>query len=382
MKMKPMSRVTPPTLFLIFALFSGQAFGEVSHMSGSHQKCWDHDDDGFTDEFCGGTDCDDSDPHINPCDPEVPRDCGDGIDQDCTGVNESLEEILGAPFGDNDLDCGGSGEIEPNDDIESGIVHNLGTLSEGILTVYGDLDSVSLDPPFYTGDHDYYQFEMPMEGSIFIQMMFDCFSDYDLYLLAYFDPDGLNTVYELGWYIIASDACLYVPEIVGVGLVGGGGWEFPLPLAVLAVGYDGPPGYYYLEIYYDSACLDADGDGYAGPRDLSFDPLFGFGGTCYDDCLDTNPAVNPGAKEGPPGSPTCSDDLDNDCDGLVDSTDTLDCLGTPPCEARIVPISRSPLLFLLVPAFALIIPALRSLGKKKEGPRYRPGPMRSIYKMG
>ena len=48
-----------------------------------------------------------------------------------------------------------------------------------------------------------------------------------------------------------------------------------------------------------------------------------------DDCLDSNPNVNPGATEGPPGDSTCSDLLDNDCDGLIDTAADPDCVATP-----------------------------------------------------
>jgi hypothetical protein len=61
-------------------------------------------------------------------------------------------------------------------------------------------------------------------------------------------------------------------------------------------------------------CLDGDGDGYGDPSNP----------TCtYPewDCDDTSPAVHPGASEGPDGDPTCSDTLDNDCDGLADLAD-------------------------------------------------------------
>jgi len=43
------------------------------------------------------------------------------------------------------------------------------------------------------------------------------------------------------------------------------------------------------------------------------------------DCMDLNPSVNPGVTEGPSLDPTCSDGLDNDCDGNVDADDS------PPC---------------------------------------------------
>ena len=48
----------------------------------SFQGCWDRDEDGYTDEACGGTDCDDSDPDVNP---GVEEDCDNGIDDDCDG---------------------------------------------------------------------------------------------------------------------------------------------------------------------------------------------------------------------------------------------------------------------------------------------------------
>ena len=56
-------------------------------------------------------------------------------------------------------------------------------------------------------------------------------------------------------------------------------------------------------------CADADGDGY-------YDEACG-----GDDCDDTDPDVNPGATEGPLEDPSCSDGIDNDCDGYVDLDD-------------------------------------------------------------
>jgi len=65
--------------------------------------------------------------------------------------------------------------------------------------------------------------------------------------------------------------------------------------------------------------FDADGDGYT---------------TCGGDCDDTNPAVNLGATEGPAGDATCSDSLDNDCDGAIDAADSGCVAATDPAPTR------------------------------------------------
>jgi len=50
--------------------------------------CWDDDGDGYTDEVCGGDDCDDSDPDLNPGEEEI---CDNGIDDDCDGYIDSTD---------------------------------------------------------------------------------------------------------------------------------------------------------------------------------------------------------------------------------------------------------------------------------------------------
>jgi len=61
--------------------------------------------------------------------------------------------------------------------------------------------------------------------------------------------------------------------------------------------------------------LDADADTYVSDS---------CGG---NDCDDSNRNVNPGVNEGPPGDPTCTDGIDNDCDNQADGADS-DCLQT------------------------------------------------------
>lgn len=63
----------------------------------------------------------------------------------------------------------------------------------------------------------------------------------------------------------------------------------------------------YECVYVDNS--DLDGDGY---------PSIDCGGT---DCDDSEPAVHPGATEGPAGDPSCTDGDDNNCDGHTDGDD-------------------------------------------------------------
>lgn len=57
--------------------------------------------------------------------------------------------------------------------------------------------------------------------------------------------------------------------------------------------------------------LDTDADGYIS------DACSG-----GDDCNDSAAAINPGALEGPSTQGTCTDTVDNDCDGTIDAADT------------------------------------------------------------
>jgi len=56
--------------------------------------CWDDDGDGYEDEICGGDDCDDIDPYVNPGAMEI---CDNGIDDDCDGLVD-LEDYDCAEF--------------------------------------------------------------------------------------------------------------------------------------------------------------------------------------------------------------------------------------------------------------------------------------------
>lgn len=61
-------------------------------------------------------------------------------------------------------------------------------------------------------------------------------------------------------------------------------------------------------------CTDKDGDGYGDPGVPQCPQP-------YRDCNDLNPNISPGVDEGPAGDPTCTDGVDNDCDGDMDTQD-------------------------------------------------------------
>jgi len=71
---------------------------------------------------------------------------------------------------------------------------------------------------------------------------------------------------------------------------------------------------------------DQDEDGYLATECLATTP-------CGGDCNDSNAEINPGAAEGPFGDPSCSDQLDNDCDGFIDEADS-DCTLVPDIKAN------------------------------------------------
>ncbi len=72
-----------------------------------YPECWDRDFDGFGDIVCGGYDCDDTEADVNPGTEEI---CDNGIDDDCDGLADWPDpDCCGDADGDGftDEDCGG-----------------------------------------------------------------------------------------------------------------------------------------------------------------------------------------------------------------------------------------------------------------------------------
>lgn len=73
--------------------------------------CADNDHDGWTDSLCGGSDCEDDNPSINPGAWEI---CGDGIDNDCQGGDEICSET-GSSACDDGIDNDEDGFVDCDD---------------------------------------------------------------------------------------------------------------------------------------------------------------------------------------------------------------------------------------------------------------------------
>jgi hypothetical protein len=98
--------------------------------TGDYPGCSDEDGDGYEDAACGGDDCDDTTSSINPGATEI---CGDGIDNDCdsyvdTNDSDCVESPPICPDNDGDgyedVACGGDDCNDDNPEINPGATEN------------------------------------------------------------------------------------------------------------------------------------------------------------------------------------------------------------------------------------------------------------------
>jgi len=131
----------------------------------------------------------------------------------------------------------------------------------------------------------------------------------------------------LAWVLASSGGMSSPSYEVPAHVLDGGGAESTSAgyLNIGALGQATPIGFSRSTNFRNSAgyiaqlaglqvCWDQDGDHF-------FDEACG-----GDDCDDTDFDINPGVQEGPPQEPTCTDGIDNDCDGLIDAEDEADCV--------------------------------------------------------
>ncbi len=259
----------------------------------------DGDGDGHIDEACsGGTDCDDSDGTAYPGSNEVPEVCGDAVDQDCTGDPDD-----GTTDGDADGAIDGAcTDGDDCDDTDPSILPGApescgdgvdqdcsGDPDDGLEDSDGD---GSLDPTCTGGDDC-----APADPSVYPGAVESCDDTIDQDCTG--DPDdGTTDADGDGW---VDDACTTGDDCDDTdSTVYPGSTELPeYCMDVIDQDCSGNP---------NDGAEDADGDGFV------FDGCVG--GT---DCDDDDPTAYPGSTEAPE---VCGDGIDQDCSGDPDDAGT------------------------------------------------------------
>ncbi len=278
--------------------------------------CTDLDFDGFSVEGgeCGPADCDDGNPLVFP---DAVEDCTDGVDNDCDGLVDSQDsDAVGCPALCTDLDFDGfsveGGECGPADCDDGDPVVNPSALEDcgdGIdnncngLVDAADPGAVGCGPECTDNDQDGFAAEGgecgpadcddedPLTSPGGIEICDGVDNNCDGAVDEGFDSDGD------GVSVCEGDCDDSNPLNFPGNDEVCDGQDNDCDLLV----DDADPGSVPCAVQ----CTDNDQDGFAVE-----------GGECGPaDCDDGSALVNPSAAE------DCSDGVDNDCDGLVDTMD-------------------------------------------------------------